>query len=62
MFKQQCAGCHKINAARVPIRVQEYVTLAYKPFHVLNIDFTGLFRSFSSSSVRSHDRLNGTGV
>jgi transposase InsO family protein len=43
LFIQQCACCQKMNATRVPIRVHKYVTSAYKPFHVLNIDFIGPF-------------------
>ena len=43
MFIQQCACCQKMNATRVPIHVRKYVTSAYKPFHVLNIDFLGPF-------------------
>ena len=43
LFIQQCVCCQKMNATRVPIRVHKYVTSAYKPFHVLNIDFIGPF-------------------
>ena len=43
LFIQQCACCQKMNATRVSIRVHKYVTSAYKPFHVLNIDFIGPF-------------------
>ena len=43
LFIQQCACCQKMNATRVPIHVHKYVTSAYKPFHVLNIDFIGPF-------------------
>ena len=43
VFIQQCACCQKMNATRIPIRVHKYVTSAYKPFHVLNIDFIGPF-------------------
>ena len=43
LFVQQCACCQKMNATRVPIHIHKYVTSAYKPFHVLNIDFIGPF-------------------
>ena len=47
IFIQQCACCQKINAVRVPIHVHKYVTSAYKPFHVLNIDYIGPFPDHS---------------
>jgi RNase H-like domain found in reverse transcriptase/Integrase core domain/Chromo (CHRromatin Organisation MOdifier) domain/Integrase zinc binding domain len=43
LFIQQCACCQKMNATRVPIHVHKYVTSAYLPFQVLNIDFIGPF-------------------
>ena len=43
LFIRQCACCQKMNATRVPIHVHKYVTSAYQPFHVLNIDFIGPF-------------------
>ena len=65
VFIQQCACCQKMNATRIPIRVHKYDTSAYKPFHVLNIDFIGLLPDSShvlSSSVLSHDGRNCFGV